>query len=436
MSLQPHAEGDATPTKIVIVEDDPASADVLKRRLEANGMVVAHGRDGAEGMRLVREVQPDLVLLDVMLPDTNGYDVCLQLKSDRETAYIPVIFLSARGDVYDKVRGLSSGAADYLTKPFHPAELLARIDAVLRHAEARPPRLAMVEETQVPDRPVAVVALQDPGRRARIEALLAGRFDVVAPGASVPTDLVVVDESAGPQAVREIDGTTVLRVPAGDRADVARLDQQLVRLAELAARQRRLRSDVDTATEALVALASALEAHDRATAPAHGDRVAGRAMAIAHVLGLDDQAAEAVRLGALLRDLGNAKVPPSVLTKPGDLSDEERRLIERHPIYGEELLAGFSPLAHILPVIRWHHEHLDGSGYPDHIRAAQIPLEVRVVTVADRFEALLVDRVDRAAVSPSDAVQLLQTSVARGELDAAVVAALGTTVQAELGSGS
>lgn len=431
MSLLTHTDGELSPMKIVIVEDDPASADVLKRRLEANGMVVAHGADGAEGLRLVREMQPDLVLLDVMLPDTNGYDVCLQLKSDQQTSHIPVIFLSARGDVYDKVRGLSSGAADYLTKPFHPAELLARVDAVLRHAETHVPRLVLSEERATPDRPRATIALADPGRRARIEALLAGKFDIVSPGSSDPVDLVVVDEAGGPSAVRSHDAL-VLRIPAGDRADVARFDADLVRLAETAGRQRRLGVDVQTATGALIALAARLEAHDRVTTPGHGQRVAARAVSIARVLGLNEAALETVRLGALLRDIGNAKVAPAILSKPTDLAHEERLIIEQHPIFGAELLAGFRPLAHILPILRWHHERLDGSGYPDRLRAAQIPLEVRVVTVADWFEALLVDRVDRAAVSTSEAVRVLQLSVAHGEIDAAVVAALDATVQAEL----
>ena len=107
-------------------------------------MEVTVGVDGATGLSLVRRLRPELVLLDVGLPDTDGYDVCLRIKSDAATADIPVIFLSARGDVFDKVRGLSCGAADYLTKPFHPAELLARVEAVLlqsrRPGSVRDPR--------------------------------------------------------------------------------------------------------------------------------------------------------------------------------------------------------------------------------------------------------------------------------------------------------
>ena len=78
-------------TSVVVIEDDPASADVLQRRLQANGMTVAVGRDGGEGLALVKRIVPDLVLLDVMLPDTDGYDVCLRIKSDGNTAHIPVI---------------------------------------------------------------------------------------------------------------------------------------------------------------------------------------------------------------------------------------------------------------------------------------------------------------------------------------------------------
>ena len=85
-----------TETNVVVVEDDPASADVLQRRLQANGMSVSVGRTGGDGLALIRELHPDLVLLDVGLPDTDGYDVCLQVKSDSATADIPVIIATSQ----------------------------------------------------------------------------------------------------------------------------------------------------------------------------------------------------------------------------------------------------------------------------------------------------------------------------------------------------
>lgn len=426
-----------TDTSVVVVEDDPASADVLQRRLQANGMSVSVGRTGADGLALIRETHPDLVLLDVGLPDTDGYDVCLQVKSDSETADIPVIFLSARGDVFDKVRGLSCGASDYLTKPFHPAELLARVDAVLTQSRrTRGPRLSKPAEGVRAGRPTAIVALADQGRRDRAESILAAKFEIIPAGAEGrAVDLLVIDADTASATQMGNEGPAVLRVaaagaPAG--ADTVALNEDLVRIADLAVRERSLGRDVDAAAEALIALAMAFESHDRSTA-GHSERVANRAVAVAKALGLDAARCQNIRVGALLRDIGNTKLPLGLVRSASELSAEDRTQIERHTLLGEELLRAFRPLARLLPIVRSHHEHLDGSGYPDGLKAPQIPLEVRIVAVADRFEALRVTRPDRPAMSADAAVQILQQSVQRGELDAAVVAALASGTRANRG---
>jgi len=419
----------------VVVEDDPASADVLQRRLQANGMTVAVGRDGGEGPALVKKIVPDLVLLDVMLPDTDGYDVCLRIKSDGNTSHIPVIFLSARGEVVDKVRGLSCGAADYVTKPWNAAELLARIDAVLAQARsARAPRLEKPTVRPQRARPMAAIALADERRRHHAQSLLAQSFDIAEEGGQA-ADLVVIDAGGMVPVELADDETAVLEIVADGIApgsEAARLDEDLPRVAGLLVRERRIERDLDAAADALITVATALESHDRFTL-GHSERVAARAVAIAQVLGLDEQAVRTVRLGALLRDIGNAKLPPALVQKHGELSASERELVERHPIHGEEILRGLAPLHAVLPIVRWHHERLDGAGYPDHLRADQLPLEVRIVTVADRFEALLVDRTDRAAVSEPEAVRILQGAVGKGELDPAVVAALAAQVRSNEG---
>ena len=420
-----------TPTSVVVVEDDPASADVLQRRLQANGMTVSVGRDGGEGLALVKKIVPDLVLLDVMLPDTDGYDVCLRIKSDGNTAHIPVIFLSARGEVVDKVRGLSCGAADYVTKPWNAAELLARIDAVLQQARsARPPRLERPSARPERARPMVAIALSDEGRRHKARTLLEQTFDIANEG-GVAADLVLVDAgSVVPADLADAD-TLVLDIVGDGVApgpDAARLDEDLPRVASLMVREQRLSRDLDAAADALITVATALESHDRSTM-GHSERVAARAVEIAQVLGLDEQGIRTIRLGALLRDIGNAKLPPALAHKAGELNPGERELVERHPIMGEELLKGLVPLRAILPIVRWHHERLDGGGYPDHLTAEKLPLEVRIVTVADRFEALLVDRPDRTKVSEQEAVRILQGAVSKGELDPAVVAALAAQVR-------
>jgi response regulator RpfG family c-di-GMP phosphodiesterase len=425
---------DAPATRVVVVEDDQASADVLQRRLQANGMVVSVAHDGRRGIELVEELLPDLVLLDVMLPDTDGYDVCLRIKSNTVTAPIPVIFLSARGEVVDKVRGLSCGAADYITKPFQAAELLARIDAVLGQARnPRVPRLTRPVERAAGERLVARVAIAENALRELVEKLIGTRFDLAEAGEN--PDVVILEGNAAIPSDAPED-VAVVRVTSGrgsDGGELIPVDAQLPRIVDLTVRERGLDHDLQSAAEALIVLAAAIASHDRPTA-GHTERVAARAVQIGRALGLDESTRMTIRLGALLRDVGNARLPHALLAKDGELTPEERAMLERHPLLGEEILAGFKRLSGLLPIIRHHHERLDGSGYPDGLRAEQIPLEVRIVTVADRFEALLADRGDRPAVSEAEAVRILQGAVGRGELDAAVVAALATQVRASGGN--
>jgi putative two-component system response regulator len=279
------------------------------------------------------------------------------------------------------------------------------------------------------ERPVARVAIADPALREHVEKLLGMRFDLAEPGE--PVEVVVVEGNAAIPGDLSTD-TAVVRVTAGragvDGDELIPVDAQLPRIIDLLIRERNLDHDLQSAAEALIVLASAIGSHDRPS-PGHGERVAARAVQIGRALGLDDSARMTIRLGALLRDVGHARLPAALLGKQGELTPEERATLERHPILGEEILSGFKRLAGLLPIVRHHHERLDGSGYPDGLRAEQIPLEVRIVTVADRFEALLADRADRPAVTEAEAVRILQGGVGRGELDAAVVAALASVIR-------
>ena len=114
---------------VLIVEDDQNIADLLRLYLEKEGYVAAIAADGGSGLEMFRKLQPDLVLLDVMLPVLDGWGVLRGIRQDSQT---PVIMLTARGELSDKVAGLKMGADDYITKPFEMKEVLARIEAVLR----------------------------------------------------------------------------------------------------------------------------------------------------------------------------------------------------------------------------------------------------------------------------------------------------------------
>jgi two-component system, OmpR family, phosphate regulon response regulator PhoB len=118
--------------KVLIVEDDEAIAAMLKYNLKAEGFSALHTDDGAEALQIMEEQKPDIVLLDWMLPSLSGIEVCRRLRHNEKTRNIPIIMVTARGEESDKLMGLDYGADDYITKPFSPAELIARMRAVLR----------------------------------------------------------------------------------------------------------------------------------------------------------------------------------------------------------------------------------------------------------------------------------------------------------------
>ena len=117
---------------VLIVEDEIPLQRLLAYNLQAAGFDTAAAYDGEEALTLIAEREPDLILLDWMLPQLSGLELCRRLRRRAETAHIPIIMLTARGEEPDRLRGLETGADDYVTKPFSPAELIARMRAVLR----------------------------------------------------------------------------------------------------------------------------------------------------------------------------------------------------------------------------------------------------------------------------------------------------------------
>lgn len=115
--------------KALVVEDDGNIAELLRLYLEKDGFDVSIASDGGTGVRLAQSEEPDIILLDIMLPVLDGWQVCSKV---RETSRVPIIMLTAKGETYDKVNGLEMGADDYIVKPFEVKELLARIHAVMR----------------------------------------------------------------------------------------------------------------------------------------------------------------------------------------------------------------------------------------------------------------------------------------------------------------
>lgn len=120
---------------VLVVEDDTALCDLLTWNLSAEGYDVRSTGDGEEALVMVREQHPDAIILDWMIEQVPGIEVCRQLRKDRDTARIPIVMLTARGEEEDRIRGLKTGADDYVTKPFSTRELMARVEALLRRSQ-------------------------------------------------------------------------------------------------------------------------------------------------------------------------------------------------------------------------------------------------------------------------------------------------------------
>jgi HD-GYP domain-containing protein (c-di-GMP phosphodiesterase class II) len=160
--------------------------------------------------------------------------------------------------------------------------------------------------------------------------------------------------------------------------------------------------------QSLLGLANALEAKDVYTR-GHSERVATLARRIALAAGLTPGAADTIAQAGLLHDLGKIGIAESVLRKTGPLSDEEWAVMRRHPVVGAQIVAPLEFFADGAVIVRHHHERHDGSGYPDGLRGAQIPLGARIVAVADVYDALTSDRPYRARLARADVVRHLES---------------------------
>ena len=183
----------------------------------------------------------------------------------------------------------------------------------------------------------------------------------------------------------------------------------------------RLKSYIDEQAKSVVlSLAHSIEAK-HCLSDGHSDRLAEYAMELGESLSLSEEDLEELRLGCLLHDIGKVAVPDNILLKPARLNPQEMEIMRQHPITGEQICAPLKSLRPILPIIRHHHERMDGTGYPDGLYGGEIPLKARILQVADVYDALVNDRPYREALSSTEALQILHQEAMYGWLDASLV---------------
>lgn len=311
---------DPAAPRILVIDDDPQICQVLVRVLAPAGYAVDTAGSGDTGIERVRSGEPDLVLLDLRLPDRSGLEVLEAIRADPATRLLPVMMLTGHATESEKMRAQAEGVTDFVMKPFSQAELLPRVRA-------------------------------------------------------------------------------------------------LVALKQFA-------DEHEHAERVILTLAKMIDARDPFTA-GHSGRVADYADKIAQRMGLDVATRDDLRRGALFHDLGKIVIPDAILRKPGTLTQVERTVVEEHPVVGHDLLSGMKTMRRTLPIVYHHHERLDGSGYPDGIYGPAIPMAVRIVTVADIFDALTSQRSYRQARTVEAALEILREGVGRGWWDRDAVEAAG-----------
>jgi putative two-component system response regulator len=337
---------------ILAIDDDPMVLDILQHALGPTYHLQL-ATDARAGLAMARGTQkPDIVLLDVKLPDMHGYDVCQQLKHDPATFDIPIMFLSSHSDVDNITRGLEMGAVDYVSKPVKLPVLMARLKTHLRLREAN--HLLM-------------------DQNAHLESLVRAR-----------THALETRTEELQQRSAELQMSQDLTIMAlGSIAET--------RDNETGNHIQRTRSYVQVMCHSL----SQLEAYRT--------RIS------------DAEWTEIIK-SSPLHDIGKVGIPDHILLKPGKLTADEFEQMKRHPIIGRDALraaesrlgSGKSFLGKAIEIAYSHHERWDGTGYPEGLSASSIPLSARIMAVADVYDALISARVYKPAMSHADACALIR----------------------------
>ncbi len=416
--------------RILVADDEPLLRRMYESYLSNEGYEVVAASDGDEAIHRARTEGPDLVITDVKMPRTDGYEVCRALKEDRETRHVPVVIVSALGGEFDVNRGFQAGANEYLTKPIDLDELRERIDTIFRRIETRGRETVLVLVPDGVERSALEYGLVQQGFEAITasdgeEALVLARelgpslviCDATLPGIDAGTFATRLRENPRTRDVPVVllvgKGAKITREGRKQVAASASLTKpytidRLVASIERILGERRVKaaSELEMVLQMVASLANALEAKDAYTR-GHSDKVARYSRLIAKKIGLGTDQVREVQLAAQLHDIGKIGIRDSVLLKPDKLDELEMKIMQLHPSIGADVMSPITRLKNVVPMVRHHHERIDGKGYPHQIGGNEIPLGARIIAVADTFDSCTANRPYRRAMPQERAFGIL-----------------------------
>ncbi|MCM1252683.1 MAG: response regulator [Clostridium sp.] len=302
---------------VLIVDDIETNRLVLEEIIKDMGCAPILAESGEEALKLAKENLPELVLSDISMPGMDGYELCRHLKKDKATNHIPVVFISAFDDPMDIVEGFLIGGEDYITKPFIPEVVQARVGVHLRLHEARSELMEMNRRLQI----------------------------------SVSEQLKQM----------ELEKKNILYA-----------------LANIAIQNTDYESDY-------------MERLKRNC----GILAQGMQLSPLFEARISDAYVDTIELATPLCDIGKIGVPVEILKKKGELSEEEKAIVQNHTNMGARLLSDLYVnsdynefISTAIDIAHYHHENWDGSGYPDGLKGEKIPLAAQIVAVMERYTSL------------------------------------------------
>jgi len=304
------------PFKILIADDLSENRKLISTFLKNQNYTFLEASNGPETIKYAVEESPDLILLDAIMPGMTGFEVSQWLRAHEQTEDIPILMITALSDIDSKLKSISAGIDDFVSKPVDMQELHLRV-------------------------------------------------------------------------------RTLLRI-------------------------KMLTDELDYAEKMIISLALSVEDKDP-NMQGHSRRIANYSSLVAGDFGLSDEDIRTVRKGAILHDIGKIAIQDNILMKPGPLLDYEMNVIKSHPEIGENICKPVRAFRSALPIIRNHLERYNGTGYPDHLIGEEIPMNTRIVSLADSYDTMLTRKSYRPAHPREEVVSILKSETRNGLWDEKII---------------